>query len=156
MPWKSRLPPTRSLQRVNGVAMGGSSSQPTLTCDIIIAAENAIFALPEPRVGLIAGAGGVHRLPRSIPIKKAMGMTLAGRRVPAREGFELGFVTEVVPEGHALGGRQHLGDDDPRMFAQGRAGLETGILSGDGRTTRASNAHGFILPKRKTWRVKTM
>ncbi len=86
---------------VNGVAMGGSF-EPTLTCDIIIAAENAIFALPEPRVGLIAGAGGVHRLPRSIPIKKAMGMILTGRRVPAREGFELGFVTEVVPEGHAL------------------------------------------------------
>jgi enoyl-CoA hydratase/carnithine racemase len=86
---------------VNGVAMGGGF-ETALACDIIIAAENAIFALPEPRVGLIAGAGGVHRLPRSIPIKKAMGMILTGRRVPAREGFELGFVTEVVPEGQAL------------------------------------------------------
>ena len=94
---------------VNGVAMGGGF-ETALACDIIIAAENAIFALPEPRVGLIAGAGGVHRLPRSIPIKKAMGMILTGRRVPAREGFELGFVTEVVPEGQALeaanGGRR--------------------------------------------------
>jgi enoyl-CoA hydratase/carnithine racemase len=86
---------------VNGVAMGGGF-ETALACDIIIAAENAVFALPEPRVGLIAGGGGVHRLPRSIPIKKAMGMILTGRRVPAREGFELGFVTEVVPEGHAL------------------------------------------------------
>jgi enoyl-CoA hydratase/carnithine racemase len=86
---------------VNGMAMGGGF-ETALACDIIIAAENAIFALPEPRVGLIAGAGGVHRLPRSIPIKKAMGMILTGRRVPAREGFELGFVTEVVPEGQAL------------------------------------------------------
>src|SRR6201996_2987131 len=86
---------------VNGFAMGGGF-ETALACDIIIAAENAIFALPEPRVGLIAGAGGVHRLPRSIPIKKAMGMILTGRRVPAREGFELGFVTEVVPEGQAL------------------------------------------------------
>src|SRR5271167_2784327 len=86
---------------VNGVAMGGGF-ETALACDIIIAAENAIFALPEPRVGLISGAGGVHRLPRSIPIKKAMGMILTGRRVPAREGFELGFVTEVVPEGQAL------------------------------------------------------
>jgi enoyl-CoA hydratase/carnithine racemase len=86
---------------VNGVAMGGGF-ETALACDIIIAAENAIFALPEPRVGLIAGAGGVHRLPRSIPIKQAMGMILTGRRVPAREGFELGFVTEVVPEGQAL------------------------------------------------------
>src|ERR1700677_5154004 len=86
---------------VNGVAMGGGF-ETALACDIIIAAENAVFALPEPRVGLIAGGGGVHRLPRSIPIKKAMGMILTGRRVPAREGFELGFVTEVVPEGQAL------------------------------------------------------
>jgi crotonobetainyl-CoA hydratase len=86
---------------VNGVAMGGGF-ETALACDIIVAAENAIFALPEPRVGLIAGGGGVHRLPRSIPIKKAMGMILTGRRVPAREGYELGFVTEVVPEGQAL------------------------------------------------------
>ena len=88
---------------VNGVAMGGGF-ETALACDIIIAAENAVFALPEPRVGLIAGGGGVHRLPRMIPMKKAMGMILTGRRVPAREGFELGFVTEVVPEGQALAG----------------------------------------------------
>ena len=86
---------------VNGIAMGGGF-ETALACDIIIAAENAIFALPEPRVGLIAGGGGVHRLPRSIPIKQAMGMILTGRRVAAREGFDLGFITEVVPEGEAL------------------------------------------------------
>ncbi len=88
---------------VNGVAMGGGF-EIALACDIIIAAENAIFALPEPLVGLIAGAGGVHRLPRMIPQKQALGMILTGRRVPAREGKELGFVTEVVPEGQALAG----------------------------------------------------
>jgi len=88
---------------VNGVAMGGGF-ETALACDIIIAAENALFALPEPRVGLIAGGGGVHRLPRMIPMKKAMGMILTGRRVSAREGFELGFVTEVVPQGQALEG----------------------------------------------------
>jgi enoyl-CoA hydratase/carnithine racemase len=81
---------------VNGVAMGGGF-ETALACDIIIAAENAIFALPEPRVGLIAGAGGVHRLPRSIPIKQAMGMILTGRRVGAEEGRALGFVNEVAP-----------------------------------------------------------
>jgi len=86
---------------VNGWAMGGGF-ETALACDIIIAAENALFALPEPRVGLIAGGGGVHRLPRMIPRKKAMGMILTGRRVTAREGFELGFVTEVVPQGQAL------------------------------------------------------
>ena len=80
---------------VNGVAMGGGF-EIALACDLIIAAEGAIFALPEPRVGLAALAGGLHRLPRAIGLKRAMGMILTGRRVSAREGLELGFVNEVT------------------------------------------------------------
>jgi crotonobetainyl-CoA hydratase len=86
---------------VNGVAMGGGF-EIALACDLIIAAENAVFALPEPRVGLAALAGGLHRLPRQIGLKRAMGMILTGRHVSAREGFELGFVNEVVAQGQAL------------------------------------------------------
>jgi len=81
---------------VNGVAMGGGF-EIALACDIIIASEQARFALPEPRVGLAAGAGGMQRLSRQIPLKKAMGMLLTGRHVAAQEGYELGFVTAVVP-----------------------------------------------------------
>jgi len=81
---------------VNGVAMGGGF-EIALACDLIVASENAIFALPEPRVGLAALAGGMHRLPRQIGLKHAMGMMLTGRRVPAEEGLRLGFVNEVVP-----------------------------------------------------------
>lgn len=81
---------------VNGVAMGGGF-ETALACDILIASEQAKFALPEPRVGLAAGAGGMQRLSREIPLKKAMGMMLTARHVPAKEGFELGFVTAVVP-----------------------------------------------------------
>jgi len=80
---------------VNGVAIGGGF-EIALACDLIVASENATFALPEPRVGLAALAGGMHRLPRQIPLKHAMGMLLTGRRVPAAEGRELGFVNEVV------------------------------------------------------------
>ena len=86
---------------VNGIAMGGGF-EIALACDLIIAAENAIFALPEPRVGLAALAGGIHRLPREIGMKQAMGMLLTGRRVPAAEGKVLGFVNDVVPQGEAL------------------------------------------------------
>lgn len=86
---------------VNGVAMGGGF-EIALACDLIIAAENAVFALPEPRVGLAALAGGLQRLPRQIGLKRAMGMILTGRHVSAREGFELGFVNEVVSQGQAL------------------------------------------------------
>jgi enoyl-CoA hydratase/carnithine racemase len=86
---------------VNGVAMGGGF-EIALACDLIIASENAVFALPEPRVGLAALAGGLHRLPRQIGLKRAMGMILTGRHVSAREGLELGFVNEVVSQGQAL------------------------------------------------------
>ncbi len=80
---------------VNGVAMGGGF-EIALACDLIVAADTAIFALPEPRVGLAALAGGLHRLPREIGLKRAMGMILTGRRVDAAEGKALGFVHEVV------------------------------------------------------------
>ncbi|MCP3857228.1 MAG: enoyl-CoA hydratase [Actinomycetia bacterium] len=88
---------------VNGVSMGGGF-EIALACDLIVAAENAVFALPEPRVGLAALAGGLQRLPRQIGSKRALGMILTGRRVSAAEGHELGFVNEVVPEGEAVAG----------------------------------------------------
>lgn len=81
---------------VNGIAMGGGF-EIALACDLIIAADAAVFALPEPRVGLAALAGGLHRLPREIGSKQALGMILTGRRVSPEEGRSLGFVNEVVP-----------------------------------------------------------
>jgi enoyl-CoA hydratase/carnithine racemase len=86
---------------VNGVAMGGGF-EIALACDLIIASDNAVFALPEPRVGLAALAGGLHRLPRQIGTKQALGMILTGRRVSAAEGQTLGFVNEVVPQAKLL------------------------------------------------------
>jgi acetyl-CoA C-acetyltransferase len=86
---------------VNGLAMGGGF-EIALACDLIIAAEGAVFSLPEPKVGLAALAGGLHRLPRAIGLKRAMGMILTGRRVSAQEGVELGFVNEVAPTGETL------------------------------------------------------
>ncbi|MCY3638114.1 MAG: enoyl-CoA hydratase-related protein, partial [Chloroflexi bacterium] len=69
---------------VNGYALGGGLEL-AMACDIIIAADHAEVGLPEPRVGLIAGAGGVHRLPRHVPYKIAMGMLLTARRIPVQE-----------------------------------------------------------------------
>jgi crotonobetainyl-CoA hydratase len=80
---------------VNGVAMGGGF-EIALACDIILASDTATFALPEPKVGLAALAGGLHRLPRTIGVKRAMGMILTGRGVSAAEGKALGFVHDVV------------------------------------------------------------
>ncbi|WP_229459243.1 enoyl-CoA hydratase-related protein [Massilia cavernae] len=83
---------------VNGVAMGGGF-EIALACDLIIAADNAQFALPEPKVGLAALAGGLLRLPTQVGLKQAMGMILTGRKVGAEEGMRLGFVNQVVPAG---------------------------------------------------------
>lgn len=80
---------------VNGVAMGGGF-EIALACDLIVASEGASFALPEPKVGLAALAGGLLRLPQQIGLKQAMGMILTGRTVKAEEALRLGFVNQVV------------------------------------------------------------
>jgi enoyl-CoA hydratase/carnithine racemase len=82
--------------RVNGFALGGGFEM-ALACDIIVIADHAEVGLPEPRRGLIAGAMGVHRLPRQAPLKAAMGYMLTGRHIPAQRAYELGLVSEVVP-----------------------------------------------------------
>lgn len=81
---------------VNGVAMGGGFEM-ALACDLVIASDNAFFSLPEPRVGLAALAGGVLRLPGIVGRTRAMEIVLTSRRVPAAEGYAMGFVNRVVP-----------------------------------------------------------
>ena len=78
------------------MALGGGFEL-ALACDIVVASEDASFGLPEPRRGLIPFAGGVHRLPRQLPLKVAMGLLLTGRSMSARHALELGLVNEVVP-----------------------------------------------------------
>ena len=81
---------------VNGIAHGGGF-ETAISCDVIFASEEkADFALPEPKVGLFAAAGGVIKLPRMIGYHNAMAMILTGKRVGAAEGRRLGFVQEVV------------------------------------------------------------
>jgi crotonobetainyl-CoA hydratase len=81
---------------VNGLALGGGF-EIALACDVIIAAESASFGLPEPRVGLIPGAGGVHRLPRQIPYHLAQYMIMTSKRITAQQAMQYGLVAQVVP-----------------------------------------------------------
>ena len=73
-----------------------------MACDIIVAADHAEFGLPEPKRGLIAGSAGVHRLPRQIGLKPAMGYMLTGRHIPAERAYQLGLVNEVMPREELL------------------------------------------------------
>ncbi len=88
--------PKPVIARVNGFALGGGLEL-ALACDIIVAADHAELGLPEPRRGLIAGGVGVHRLPRQIGLKPAMGYLLTGRHMSAARAYELGLVNQVVP-----------------------------------------------------------
>jgi len=87
--------PLPVIARVRGLALGGGFEL-ALACDIIVASSDASFALPEAKRGLIPLAGGVHRLPRQVPLKTAMGLMMTGRSIDAARAFALGLVNEVV------------------------------------------------------------
>ena len=80
---------------MNGAAMGGGLEL-ALACDLRIAAETAIFALPEVTIGAFAGAGGVVRLGRALPEAVAMDMLLTGRSITAERAYQLGLISELT------------------------------------------------------------
>jgi dehydration protein DpgD len=85
------------IARVNGYAFGGGFEL-ALACDIIIAAPHASFALPEAKLGLIPGAGGLFRLTRQIPQRIAMGHLMTGRAMDAPRAYELGLINDISPD----------------------------------------------------------
>jgi enoyl-CoA hydratase len=85
---------------VEGFAMGGGFEL-ALGCDLIVAAEDSKFGLPEVKRGLIAAGGGVIRLPKRIPHHLAMEFLLTGEPVTGRRAGELGLVNRVTPNGDA-------------------------------------------------------
>jgi crotonobetainyl-CoA hydratase len=84
------------IARVNGHAVGGGFEM-VLGCDIIIAAQEATFGLPEARVGRMPLDGGMTLLQRQVPFHLAMGLLLTGKRISAAEALRIGLVNEVVP-----------------------------------------------------------
>ena len=128
---------------VNGFALGGGF-EIVLSCDIIIAAEHATFGLPEPRVGLMAGAGGVHRLPRQIPYHIAMGMMLTGRRVTRARRRALRSGQRGGAGGQPAGDRAQVGGGDPGV----RAALDPRQQGGRGRGAGHDAAGGARPPLR--------
>lgn len=114
---------------VNGRALGGGTELLQAT-DIRIAAEHATFALPEPKVGVVPGAGSMVRLTRQLPWAHAMKILLGGEPVNAHEALAMGLVSEVVPLGELQSRAQYFAENICRqaplaLQAIKRTALET-------------------------------
>ncbi len=98
----TETPPVKPLiAAVEGVALAGGCEM-VLSCDLVVAAQDAAFGLPEVKRGLIAGSGGLLRLPRRIPPQIAMEYALTGDLLPAAEAHRWGLVNHLTPAGGAL------------------------------------------------------
>ena len=104
----TEAPPAKPvIAAVEGYALAGGFEL-ALSCDIVVASAEAKFGLPEPTRGLVAGAGGLLRLPKRIPYHAAMEIALTGDHYPAARLYELGLVNKITPPGEALAAAREL------------------------------------------------
>jgi enoyl-CoA hydratase len=130
--------PKPVIAAVNGYALGGGCEL-AMTCDIIIAGEGARFGQPEVKIGIIPGGGGTQRLPRAVGKYQAMRYLLTGDLISAKEAFDMGLASEVVPdaevEKRAIAMAQHIAELPPLAVEQIKecvlrgmdAALDTGL-----------------------------
>jgi enoyl-CoA hydratase len=86
---------------VNGPALAGGF-EIVLACDLVVAAEDAVFGLPEVQRGLLASAGGPIRLAQRVPLATALEITVLGEPMSAARAYELGLVNRLVPSDRVL------------------------------------------------------
>jgi enoyl-CoA hydratase len=104
----AQRPPAKPvIAAVEGYALAGGFEL-VLSCDLVVASEAAKFGLPEVKRGLVAGAGGLFRLPRRVPYHLAMEVALTGDHFSAERLREAGLVNAIVPAGQALAGAREL------------------------------------------------
>lgn len=96
-----RPPATPVIAAIEGYALAGGFEL-ALACDLIVASEEATFGLPEVTRGLVAGAGGLLRLPSRVPYHLAMEVALTGGHFPAARLHQAGLINRLVPAGEAL------------------------------------------------------
>jgi len=94
---------------VNGFALGGGTEM-TNACDLRVASEHAVFGTPEAKVGLLPGGGSLTRLPRQIPLAKALEMLMVGDPFTAQQALEMGLLNYVVPHDALLAKARELAD----------------------------------------------
>jgi enoyl-CoA hydratase len=104
--WSVEIP---LIAAVRGFALGGGCEL-AMTCDLIVAGDDAQFGQPEIRIGVMPGAGGTQRLTRAIGVAQAMELILTGRSMPAAEALAAGLVTTVVPASDTVRAALDLAD----------------------------------------------
>jgi crotonobetainyl-CoA hydratase len=119
---------------VNGVALAGGL-EIAIACDIVVASETARFGIPEVSRGIIAGAGGLQRLPLLIPPLRALEMILTAQPIEAEEAHRLGLVNHVVPPARVLERAFEIAEtivaNAPVAVQESRAVARTSIVSGE-------------------------
>jgi enoyl-CoA hydratase/carnithine racemase len=93
--------PKPMIAAVNGSALAGGL-EVMLSCDLVVAADHAMFGIPEAKRGLIAGAGGLIRLPKRLPLAVALELAMTGDPIDAQRAQALGLVNKVVPGASVL------------------------------------------------------
>jgi len=93
-----RAVPQPTIASVFGYALGGGCEL-ALSCDLIVASDDAVFGLPEVRVGIVPGGGGTQLLARRVGVARAKELIFTGRRISGEIAHEWGMVTTVVPRG---------------------------------------------------------
>jgi enoyl-CoA hydratase len=134
---------------VEGWALGGGFEM-VLACDVIVAAQDAKFGLPEVKRGLIAGEGGVFRLPQRIPYHVALTVLLTGEPLSAVDAKHYGLVSELTGSGAALAGAQDLAQriavNAPLALARVKSVLKAtqGLDDAEAFTRQAEDASSLL------------
>jgi len=110
--------PKPFIAAIGGMALGGGM-EIALACDIRIAADNAIFGMPEINIGIIPGAGGTQRLPRVVGSGWARHLILTGEMINAETALSIGLVTKLVPKDELLGATEKLAKSLSRKSPMG-------------------------------------
>ncbi len=98
----TEAPPKKPLiAAVEGFALAGGFEL-AITCDLIVAADNSKFGIPEVKRGLVAAGGGLIRLPKQIPSRLAMELALTGDFITAQRAYEIGLINRIAAAGSVL------------------------------------------------------
>jgi enoyl-CoA hydratase len=135
--------PQPVIAAINGYALGGGLEL-AMCCDIIIAGESAQLGQPEVRVGIMPGAGGTQRLTRAVGKFHAMQLCLTGRPISATEAYQIGLVSQVVPDAEVVDAALKMARDLARLPPLALMQIKEAILAGQDASLEA----GLILERK--------